>query len=92
MAHGWSAEIERRRGRDRLAGTWVCWRSAAVAGNGVRVQGRSSEVAGGGRGWKDLAFSKLDSRIRSGSLPERNYLLTQAARLSTELRLMNEQE
>jgi RNA polymerase sigma factor (sigma-70 family) len=29
---------------------------------------------------------------KTGSLPERNYLLTQAARLSSELRLMNEQE
>jgi RNA polymerase sigma factor (sigma-70 family) len=28
---------------------------------------------------------------KTGSLPERNYLLTQAARLSAELRLMNEQ-
>jgi predicted RNA polymerase sigma factor len=29
---------------------------------------------------------------KTGSLPERNYLLTQAARLSNELQLMNEQE
>jgi RNA polymerase sigma factor (sigma-70 family) len=29
---------------------------------------------------------------KTGSLPERNYLLTQAARLSSELRLMGEQE
>ncbi|MCM3902403.1 MAG: hypothetical protein ND866_11910 [Pyrinomonadaceae bacterium] len=29
---------------------------------------------------------------KTGSLPERNYLLTQAARLSSELRQMNEQE
>ena len=29
---------------------------------------------------------------KTGSLPERNYLLTQAARLSGALRLMNEQE
>ena len=29
---------------------------------------------------------------KTGSLPERNYLLTQAARLSSELRLTNEQE
>jgi RNA polymerase sigma factor (sigma-70 family) len=29
---------------------------------------------------------------KTGSLPERNYLLTQAARLSSELRLMNEPE
>jgi len=29
---------------------------------------------------------------KTGSLPERNYLLTQAARLSSELRLKNEQE
>jgi RNA polymerase sigma factor (sigma-70 family) len=29
---------------------------------------------------------------KTGSLPERNYLLTQAARLSSALRLMNEQE
>jgi predicted RNA polymerase sigma factor len=29
---------------------------------------------------------------KTGSLPERNYLLTQAARLSSELRLMNDQE
>jgi RNA polymerase sigma factor (sigma-70 family) len=29
---------------------------------------------------------------KTGSLPERNYLLTQAARLSSELRLMNEEE
>ncbi len=29
---------------------------------------------------------------KTGSLPERNYLLTQAARLSSELRLMNKQE
>jgi len=29
---------------------------------------------------------------KTGSLPERNYLLTQAARLSSKLRIMNEQE
>jgi predicted RNA polymerase sigma factor len=29
---------------------------------------------------------------KTGSLPERNYLLTQAARLSSELPVMNEQE
>jgi predicted RNA polymerase sigma factor len=29
---------------------------------------------------------------KTGSLPERNYLLTQAARLSSELRVMNESE
>ena len=29
---------------------------------------------------------------KTGSLPERNYLLTQAARLSSELRLLNEQQ
>ena len=29
---------------------------------------------------------------KTGSLPERNYLLTQAARLSSELRLMNDEE
>ncbi|MGH9846461.1 MAG: RNA polymerase sigma factor [Blastocatellia bacterium] len=29
---------------------------------------------------------------KTGSLPERNYLLTQAARLASELRLMNDQE
>ncbi len=29
---------------------------------------------------------------KTGSLPERNYLLTQAARLSSELRQLNEQD
>jgi hypothetical protein len=48
--------------------------------------------------WNSLETARAPSGTyrsaagKTGSLPERNYLLTHAARLSSELRLMNEQE